>query len=359
MKYMKSIVTESVVNNVVARVEHYLPVDGYYVRRDEINIRGAIDNAGVNWQAELKAELASLGYTLRVQQTGAMVHLNVYPSGNRIPWVNIILFIVTAISVSIVPGWFTSGKAIFTDLSIFLQWQKFAIPLLLILLFHEFGHYLAARYRGIRVSLPYFLPAPTLIGTFGAFIKSNSPFTSRRDLLEVGAYGPIAGFVVAVIVMAIALGDITYRQAPLNLPETGNLIEPLIMRILEAIVWTHPSPEGYNIYFQDNPMIFAAWVGLVVTALNLLPVGQLDGGHIVYALSPRYHYWISRITFAGLVGFGFYWEGWWFWAVMILFVIRFRHPPTLNDYEPLDRRSRWIGWTAIAIFILTFSPAPF
>ncbi|MGB5106550.1 MAG: site-2 protease family protein [Candidatus Zixiibacteriota bacterium] len=356
---MKATVTESVLNDIVSLVNRYLAVDGYYVRRDEVNIRGSLENAGADWQPQLRAELASLGYTLRAQETGAMVHLNIYPSGNRIPWLNIILFVVTAISVSIVPGLFTSGTLIFTDLSVFLHWQKFAIPLLLILLFHEFGHYLAARRRGIRVSLPYFLPAPTLIGTFGAFIKSNSPFPSRRDLLEVGAYGPIAGFVVAVIVMAIALGDITYRQTPINLPAAGSLIEPLIMRFLEAVLWNHPAPAGYDVYFQDNPMIFAAWVGLVVTALNLLPVGQLDGGHIIYALSPRYHYLVSRLVFAGMVGFGFYWEGWWFWAAMIFFVIRFKHPPTLNDYEPLDRQSRWIGWTAIAIFILTFSPAPF
>jgi membrane-associated protease RseP (regulator of RpoE activity) len=302
--------------------------------------------------------LQAVNYKLKLHETGATVHLNVFPAGKSVPWLNIALFAATAASVSILPGLWNDGMRIFSDASVFLHWQTFAIPLLLILLFHEFGHYLAARRRDLRVSLPYFLPAPTPIGTFGAFIKSNSPFPSRRDLLEVGAYGPIAGFVIAVIVMAIALGNVTYSQVPIA-ASGGHLIEPLIMRLLEALLWNHPSPEGYDIFLNENPMIFAAWVGMVVTALNLLPVGQLDGGHIVYALSPRYHYWISRLMFAALAGMGFLWEGWWFWAVMIFFVIRFKHPPTLNDFEPLNRGSRWLGWTAMAIFILTFSPVPF
>ncbi len=356
---MKISVSEAVINSVITLVSRYVAVDGYYTSRDEVNVRASCEASAPDWQIDMARALKEIGYTVKTQQSGPTVQLSIYPIAAKLPWVNVLLFIATAISVSIVPGWITEGNRIFTDTSVFLHWQRFAIPLLLILLFHEFGHYLAARRRGIRVSLPYFLPAPTLIGTFGAFIKSNSPFPSRRDLLEVGAFGPIAGFVVAVAVLAIALGDVTYRLAPANVAEVGNLIEPLIMRLMEAVVWTHPAPEGYNIYLQDNPMIFAAWVGLVVTALNLLPVGQLDGGHIVYALSPRHHYWISRLVFAALIGFGLMWEGWWIWSVMIFFVIRFKHPPTLNDYEPLDRRSRWIGWTAIAIFILTFSPVPF
>lgn len=356
---LRASVSESAVNDIIAVVGRYVSVDGYYSRRDEVNIRGAILSTEADWQDRMTHELKEIGYKAKVQPMGPTALVNIFPAGQRIPWLNIVLFIATAASVSILPGLFTEGYRIFSDPAVFWHWQRFAIPLLLILLFHEFGHYLAARRRGIRVSLPYFLPAPTLIGTFGAFIKSNSPFTSRRDLLEVGAYGPIAGFVVAVAVLAIALGDVTYRQVPVEIAPVGNLIEPLIMRILESLLWAQPAPEGYNIYLQDNPMIFAAWVGLLVTALNLLPVGQLDGGHIVYALSPRYHYWISRLTFLALVGFGLMWEGWWIWAVMIFFVIKFRHPPTLNDYEPLDKRSRWIGWTAMAIFILTFSPVPF
>lgn len=356
---MKTTVTESAINEIVTIVSRFAAVDGYYSRRDEVHIRASVEAAPSGWLASLAADLKAVDYRVKVHETGTTVHLNVYPAGRRVPWLNIVLFLATAASVSILPGLWNDGLRVFSDLSVFLHWQTFAVPLLLILLFHEFGHYLAARRRDLRVSLPYFLPAPTPIGTFGAFIKSNSPFPSRRDLLEVGAYGPIAGFVVAVVVMAIALGNVTYSLIPPSAEEVSMRIEPIIMRLLETLVWNHASPAGYFILPQDNPMIFAAWVGMVVTALNLLPVGQLDGGHIVYALSPRYHFWISRLVFAALTGLGFLWSGWWIWAGMIFFVIRFKHPPTLNDYEPLNRRSRWLGWTAIAIFILTFSPVPF
>lgn len=355
---MATTVAESVINDIIAVVARYVTVDGYYSRRKDINIRVNLEQSQPDWKQQLSRELAPLGYSLSVHVNGMTAHLQIYPGGKRFPWLNILLFVLTTISVSILPGLFSEGTRIFSESAVFLHWQKFAVPLLLILLFHEFGHYLAARRRGIRVSLPYFLPAPTIIGTFGAFIKSNSPFPSRRDLMEVGAYGPIAGFVVAVGVLAVALADVTYRLTP-PIAEGGMLVEPLIMRLLEALIWTHPSPEGYNIYLQDNPLLFAAWVGMIVTALNLLPVGQLDGGHIVYSLSPRWHYWISRLMFGFMVAMGFMWEGWWIWAAMVFFVIRFAHPPTLNDFEPIDRRTRWTGFAALAIFVLTFSPVPF
>lgn len=349
---------ESAVNNIVSVVGRYMAVDGYYSRRDEVNIRGSLDTAPLDWQDQISRELGQLGYTSRFQQDKGMAHVRVFPSTRKVPWVNIALFFVTLITVSFAPGFYQVGTKIFSDISIFLHWQKFAIPLITILLFHEFGHFLAARRRDIRVSFPYFLPAPTPIGTFGAFIKSSSPFQTRRDLLEVGAYGPIAGFVVATAVLALGFSEVIYT--PFN-PHLGatELYDPLIVRLVQMLFVSNPIPEGYSIMLDQNPMIFAAWVGMVVTALNLLPVGQLDGGHIIYALSPRLHYWISRLVFLGLVGVGIFWMGWWFWALMILLVIRFGHPPTMNDYEPLDRRSRWIGWAAMAIFILTFSPVPF
>ncbi len=346
------------VENIITRASRYLAVDGYYTRGGEINLRGTLSDEGDAWRPVLGAELKSLGYAMKVHQNGTVAHLSIYPSTRRIPWLNIWLFIATAISVSILPAWLTEGNKVFHDFSVILRWQKFAIPLLLILLCHEFGHYLAARRRGIRVSLPYFLPAPSAIGTFGAFIKSNSPFPSRRDLLEVGAYGPIAGFVVAAVFLVIGLSNVVVRAVPPEL-HAGALVEPLIMRIAQAIVAPGSIRDGYDIFLQENPMLYAAWVGMVVTMLNLLPVGQLDGGHIVYALSPRWHWLVSRLVFAGLVLFGFVWPGWWIWAVMIFFVIRFGHPPTLNDYQPLERHNRWTGWVAMGMFILTFSPVPF
>jgi Zn-dependent protease len=355
---MKSPVAAISIETIITLVSRHVSVDGYYSRGQEVNLRGTVIENSDGWRSVLAAELKALGYALKVSQNGTVVNVSIFPAQRRIPWLNIVLFVATAISVSILPAWIIEGNRVFHDFSIILHWQKFAIPLLLILLFHEFGHYLAARRRGIRVSLPYFLPAPSAIGTFGAFIKSNSPFPSRRDLLEVGAYGPIAGFVVALVFLFFGLANVVIHPIPkgLDVPE---LVEPLIMRLAQAIVVPTSIPDGYNIFLQDNPMLFAAWVGLVVTMLNLLPVGQLDGGHIVYALSPRWHRLVSRGVFVALIGLGFIWQGWWIWAIMIFFVIRFGHPPTLNDYQPLEQRSRWTGWVAMAIFLLTFSPVPF
>jgi Zn-dependent protease len=355
---MNSPLTASNIGTLVTLVSRHVSVDGYYSRGQEVNLRGTIVENAEGWRSTLAGELKTLGYALRVSQNGEVVNVSIFPAQRRVPWLNIVLFIATAISVSIVPAWVIEGNKVFRDFSIILHWQKFAIPLLLILLFHEFGHYLAARRRGIRVSLPYFLPAPSAIGTFGAFIKSNSPFPSRRDLLEVGAYGPIAGFVVALVFLFFGLASVVIHPIPVGL-DVPQLVEPLIMRLAQLIMIPASIPEGYNIFLQDNPMLFAAWVGLVVTMLNLLPVGQLDGGHIVYALSPRWHRLISRGVFVALVGLGFIWQGWWIWAIMIFFVIRFGHPPTLDDYQPLEQRSRWTGWVAMVIFLLTFSPVPF
>jgi Zn-dependent protease len=350
-------VTESI-EDIVTLVGRYFAVDGYYTRNREVMLRGTLPDETTDWRSTLASELKARGYGMAAHQEGTSVRISIYPARRKIPWLNIGLFVATAISVSILPAYFIEGSKVFHDFSVILRWQRFAIPLLLILLFHEFGHYLAARRRGIRVSLPYFLPAPSAIGTFGAFIKSNSPFPSRRDLLEVGAYGPIAGFVVALIFLFIALSSVVTHQVPPG-PQAGALVEPIIMRIAQAIAAPGSMRDGYDIFLQDNPMLFAAWVGMVVTMLNLLPVGQLDGGHIIYALSPRWHRRVSRAVFLALVGFGLIWPGWWIWAILIFFVIRFGHPPTLNDYQPLERQSRWIGWAAIGIFILTFSPVPF
>jgi Zn-dependent protease len=355
---MNSQVAASTIETIITLASRHVSVDGYYSRGQEVNLRGTIVENTDGWRSVLATELKALGYALKVSQNGAVVNVSIFPAQRRIPWLNIVLFVATAISVSILPAWIIEGSKVFRDFSIILHWQKFAIPLLLILLFHEFGHYLAARRRGIRVSLPYFLPAPSAIGTFGAFIKSNSPFPSRRDLLEVGAYGPIAGFVVALVFLFFGLASVVIQPMPTGL-DVPKLVEPLIMRLAQAIVIPASIPDGYNIFLQDNPMLFAAWVGLVVTMLNLLPVGQLDGGHIVYALSPRWHRLVSRGVFVALIGLGFVWQGWWIWAIMIFFVIRFGHPPTLNDYQPLQQRSRWTGWVAIVIFLLTFSPVPF
>ncbi len=365
MSRMRSTAIKKPVSDLLSIVEEYVVVDGYYTRSDELHVRGTAVAADNGWQQLLKQRFEALGGSLRIDESGPHVYLTIYAEKKGFPWLHLVLFAATLFTVSIsyvffdlMIGNWSGVVAGLSDPAQFWAWQPFTASLLTILLFHEFGHYFAAKRRGIRVTLPYFIPAPTLIGTFGAFIKSKSPFTSRRDLIEVGAWGPVAGFVVAVVILAISMTRVVAVPPTDFFSEGSQIIEPLIFRLLEPIFMTQSFPSDYVIPLPQNPMLFAAWVGLFVTALNLLPVGQLDGGHIVYALSPRLHGLVSRGVFIALAGFGFLWQGWWLWAALVFFVIRFKHPPTMNDYAPVSRGSKWLGWAAIVIFLLTFTPSP-
>lgn len=259
------------------------------------------------------------------------------------PVVNIILFLATVVTVFFAwPG--PPARRI-----------EYAVALMTILLFHEFGHYLAGRRRGVLMSLPYFLPAPgfiNIIGTFGAVIKSRSFFTNRRDLIEVGAAGPIAGFVISVIALSIGLH---YSQIVATGMSGGlQLGDSLLMRLLTRVI-IGPIPEGYD--FVLSPAAFAGWVGLLVTMLNLLPLGQLDGGHILYGLVGHYQHLVGKIFLAIIFVLGFWWPGWWLFAALA-FLFRLNHPPTYNDAMPLPLSARLLGLAAILIFVIGFIPVP-
>ena len=229
----------------------------------------------------------------------------------------------------------------------------FSLPLLLILLVHEMGHYLACRHHRLDATLPYFLPVPFGIGTFGAFIRIRGPLRSKRELLDVGAAGPLAGFVVALPVLLVG---IALSQPTAVLPSTGVLIfgEPLAFKLLARLI--HPQlAAGGDLYL--HPTGFAAWFGLFATALNLLPFGQLDGGHVTYALFGRMQRRMSWPLLAVLVALGFQWTGWWLWAVVAL-VMGVRHPWMPDEGVPLDPRRRLVGWACLAIFALCFTPEP-
>lgn len=253
----------------------------------------------------------------------------------------------------------------------------FSATLLAILLAHELGHYVTCRYYGIAASYPYFIPAPTIIGTMGAFIRIQSPIVSRRALFDVGVSGPVVGFVLALPVLALG---IAYSKVmpPLHFPGAITFGNPPLVLLMGALL--HPGVPASHIYL--HPMARAAWVGLFATALNLLPVGQLDGGHIVYALSRRWHRRISRLMIALLAAptlalallwtlapsapsfrpgaeilENHYWHGWFMWAVLLL-LLGTRHP-TVVDPVSLDRGRRLVALSALIIFLLCFTPTPF
>ena len=230
----------------------------------------------------------------------------------------------------------------------------FSFTLMIILLAHEMGHYLACKRYRVNASLPYFLPAPTLIGTLGAFIRIRSPIHSRKALFDIGVAGPIAGFLLAL--PALAIGMILSKIAP-ELMQAADiqLGYPLVFHWFRSFVPSLRAASMASIYF--HPVAIAAWVGMFATSLNLLPGGQLDGGHILYALSPGAHRTCSRLLVFVLVVLGLLlWPGWLLWAAVLVSFGR-RHP-YVPKLPALDAKRRWLGAFALLMFALSFSPAP-
>lgn len=301
--------------------------------------------------------------------------------------VNIVLFVLTVISTLLVGALYVSdaGAAASTDpwtivwytlttpRALLAGWP-FAATLLGILTAHEFGHYFAARYHDVAVTLPYFIPMPFGFGTLGAFIRLKEPVPDRRKLFDIGVAGPLAGLVLAVPLLFLGLSTSDVR-IPSSLG--GAMLEGNSLLYYYAKVWVFgqalPDPvTGMDVLM--NQVTFAAWIGLLVTALNLLPLGQLDGGHTVFALFGRGARIINWATMAGMLLLGIAgvaatqnlfpplesvgWTGWFLWLVLINFLGGPFHPPALDDVTELDPRRRLLGYFVIFVFIVTFVPVP-
>ncbi len=228
----------------------------------------------------------------------------------------------------------------------------FSITLITILLAHELGHYLACVYYRVDASLPYFLPAPTLTGTFGAFIRIRSAIYSKRILFDIGIAGPLAGFVFLLPALGVGLA---FSKIIPGIAHQGSIHfgMPALLWLLEKAIF--PGVPSTDVFL--HPVARAAWIGILATALNLLPIGQLDGGHILYAVAGERHVLVSRIFLALLIPLGiFFWWVWLFWAVILFFLGR-RHP-SIYDPEPLDAARRRLGWLAMLVFFLCFTLAP-
>lgn len=230
----------------------------------------------------------------------------------------------------------------------------YTVVLLAILLAHEMGHYLTCRRYGLTATLPYFIPAPTLIGTMGAFIRIRSSITRKAWLFDVGANGPLAGYVLAV--PALAAGVALSRIVPsLSGPDVIVFGEPLLLRLFRA-VFLGPVPDGFDIAL--HPIGFAGWVGVLVTAFNLFPVGQLDGGHIAYAVFGPGTRRIAKVVLALFAVLGLvFWAGWLVWG-LVLALVGLKHPRIHDQETPLDRRRVRLAVLLLVIFILSFIPAP-
>lgn len=281
------------------------------------------------------------------------------------------LFVLTFLSTTYAGIFYATGDAnwlrmmllIFSHPSVLLLGLPFSLTFMVILLAHELGHFMACRYYGIRCTPPFFIPLPiSLVGTLGAFIRIKSPFQNRRALFDVGVAGPLAGF--AFVLPSLAIGIAASELVPRgNLQGALSFGEPLLFRMLGRLI------VGYTPATQDmiaHPIAIAAWFGLLVTALNLLPIWQLDGGHITYAIFGRSGQ--RRISIAATCGLllvsllGWPFPAYLLFGVLLLIFgarFRFYHPPTLFDGEALGSRRLALGLFALAILVLCFTPVPF
>jgi membrane-associated protease RseP (regulator of RpoE activity) len=294
----------------------------------------------------------------------------VHPPRQR-TWVYVVFFLLTALTTLVMGARmaynFQHDQAAFSEgpLSFFpFGWAlrhashlwlgvPFATTLMLILFAHEMGHYLYCRHYGVQATLPLFIPFPSLIGTMGAFIRIKSPIRSRSALFDIGIAGPIAGFVLACAVLFVGLG----MSKPLPAPALAGVEigYPLIFRGMNHLI--HGSAARPIQLLNLHPVAMAAWVGMFATALNLLPGGQLDGGHIIFSITPSRHRAISITTMLALIPLALYgWLGWLLWAAVVG-ITGLRHP--LVPPEPgLSPRRRWVALIGLAMLVLTFSPTP-
>ena len=264
--------------------------------------------------------------------------------------------------VSTLPWWLNweGVRAVWGDPALLRIGLMFSLPTLFILLCHEMGHYLACRRHALPVTPPFFLPVPIGLGTFGAFIRIRGPIRGKRELLDVGAAGPIAGFIA--LLPFLVLGTLWSQPVPLNQAATletapmllylpgRSLLSQLVTQVIHG-----PLPAGSIL--DLHPFALAAWVGLFATMLNLLPLGQLDGGHVLYAAIGPWQRKLALPLWVLLGLGGFVWTGWLFWCVVAR-LLGLYHPPVHDENEALDPRRRWVAWATLAIFVLSFMPVP-
>ncbi|GAB4325854.1 MAG: hypothetical protein Kow0074_19940 [Candidatus Zixiibacteriota bacterium] len=340
---------EQMLRDKVARIrsliDDLLELDAVYSTTRSVVMRGRPRVPVFDFQTTASGRLAAAGYNYDIEVTrppglyGERVLLSVQlesAAKAAVPWLNILLFILTAITM-----YFTLGLA-------FTGW------FLAILTFHEFGHFFAARYHGMDTSWPYFIPAPFFFfGTLGAVIRVRSPFRDRRSLFDMAVAGPIAGFVVSVVALVIGLSMSTVTSVA-DSTDSIMLGESLLFELLEPLLVPGYQPGLTTLI---HPIGFAGWAGLLVTMLNMLPMGQLDGGHIAYAMFGRHHRLIGAVVVLGLAVASFWWLGWLLWVGIGLYM-KLKHPPTLIDEIELTKSRKILGWVAYAILILSFIPIP-
>jgi membrane-associated protease RseP (regulator of RpoE activity) len=387
-------------------IDSLTPVVARYLRIDDVTAgdpakdyiaryRGQLLGDSVEAYDHLVADLQAQELTILFRQEGEQHVIFLLAGAIRPkpsnPAINLVLFILTVFSVLFAgalyvyegaPNQSTMDvlRSVLGNLS---SGIPFAVSMLAILLAHEFGHYLAGRYHRTHVTLPYFIPFPiSPFGTMGAFIQMKELPRNRRTLLDIGIAGPLAGVAVAIPVLFYGLS--ISKVGPIHIPDGGAIQlegNSLLYLFAKFVVFGRllPSPASYGglsplaywvRYFftgqpapiggldvMISPVAWAGWAGLLVTALNLLPVGQLDGGHLIYVLFGRRANWLWPVILVMLVILGFFWSGWWLWAGLVLLFGRF-HAEPMDQITRLDGRRKLLAVLGVILFFLVFTPVP-
>jgi uncharacterized repeat protein (TIGR01451 family) len=275
----------------------------------------------------------------------------------RNPWINRALLAITFVSTTLAGTllWseYVNAAEMFTLENILFGALFFAVPLMTILGVHELSHYLAAKRHGVDASLPYFIPSIPPFGTFGAFISMRDPMPNRKALVEIGIAGPLGGLAVTIPVAIIGLYlTATGHALPGTVGEAG-LTEITYQPLYHLLSFFVPMPESMVLH----PTAFAAWVGFLVTAINLLPVGQLDGGHVARGLIGEKAVYLGYATFAFLAIMTIFYDGWFLFAFLV-FLLGIKHPAPLDDVSKLDKRTLALGLAGFVVLAVTFVPQP-
>jgi membrane-associated protease RseP (regulator of RpoE activity) len=314
----------------------------------------------------LKERFAELGYTpllRRQDEFDIVVAIRHVFKPKKTHWiVNLILFLLTVCTTTIMGALMEQGdllvqnpRLLFQKPALVLSGVPASLTIMGILGVHELAHFFVARRHGLDSSLPYFIPVPFGFGTFGAIIRIRMPWENRKALFDVGIAGPLAGFLVALPLFFVGL---LMSPAMPPLPDGVPLGSPFLLQWVEKWVYAiRDIPPDHDIYV--NAMTFAAWFGLVVTGFNLLPIGQLDGGHVIFAVLGRWAQIVGIVALVALFALGtFVWSGWYMWAAFIMFS-GWRHPPPLNTVAPLGKVRTLLGIAVLVLTVLLFTPSPF
>jgi membrane-associated protease RseP (regulator of RpoE activity) len=339
-----------------------------FANRAAISFRGHLTMDPTEGYALLRDRFATLGYTPVLHRQDGYEIVTALPVvfqavGNKRWWINLILFVMT-IGTTMLVGAFLDQESLPREALIRLLRQPqliltgipASLTIMGILGIHELAHYIAARSHGLDSSLPYFIPIPFgLVGTMGAIIRMRKPFETRNSLFDVGAAGPLAGILVALPLFFVGL-----MVSPAMPPQPGGtpLGTPLLLRWMEELVYVlRDIPQEYEIYV--NSWTFTAWFAVFVSGLNLLPIGQLDGGHVAYAVLGSRTRTVSTVVLGIISILGFLlWPGWYVWMTFI-FMSGWLHPPPLNTLEPLSKGRKVLGIVVFVLMVLLFTPTPF